>query len=421
MADYDILVTDLSVIVTADPERSSSENPLGRVESGVIGVKDGRLAYVGPASGLPRDAQAAETFSARNAVAFPGLIDGHTHPVFGGSREDEYARRLSGVPYMRIAAEGGGINRTVRDTRLATEDELFGRSRRWLDEMLRQGVTTLEAKSGYGLDMQTELKMLSVIGRLDREHAMDVVPTFLGAHEFPPEYRERREAYVNLVIGEMLPAVEAQGIARFCDVFCEQGVFTIGQTSRILNAAMDRGLTPRFHADEFVESGGALLACEIGAVAADHLTAVGKNAIAAMEQSDVIACLLPSTSYYLGHGHYAPARAFLEKGVRVALASDFNPGSSVGCNLPLTVNTACTQMKMTFAEALLAVTRHAAESLLLGDRLGQLRQGYQADILLLDIPRPEYFVYHFGRNHTWKVLKKGRIAYESPFEPVFLS
>lgn len=422
MKAFDLLIVDIGELVTADPAKTEKDNPLGRIPKAAVGVTGGVIAFAGPEADLPGGARetAKDLFEARGSVVFPGLIDSHTHPVFGGSREDEFARRLKGAPYMQIASEGGGINSTVRHTRAASEEELFIRAKHWLDEMLRWGVTCIEAKSGYGLETETELKQLRVIGRLGETQPMDVVPTFLGAHEFPPEYRDRRDAYVDLVIEEMLPAVIDQGIARFCDVFCEEGVFTIDQTSRILLAASELGLAIRFHAGEFADIGGALLAAEIGAVAADHLSAISGDSIAAMEQSDVIAALLPATSYYLGNGEYAPARRIIDGGVRVVLASDFNPGSAVGCNLPLVANMGCTQMKMTFEEAVLAITRHAADSLLIGDRAGRISPGMQADLLFLDIPRPEYFVYHFGRKHTWKVMKKGEWAYENPAEPVFL-
>jgi len=422
MAGYDLLIVNLSEIVSADPALETPDDPLGRILNGALGIAHGCLAFVGPEAALPREARrdAQRVIDAKRAVAFPGFIDGHTHLVFAGTREDEFARRVAGMPYMQIAAEGGGILSTVRATRAATEGELYGRARHWLDEMLRWGTTTIEAKSGYGLETETELKQLRVIRRLDRDHAMEITPTFLGAHEFPPEYRDRREAYVDLVVEEMLPAVADEGLARFCDVFCEAGVFTVAQARRILEAGMARGLLPRFHADEFADTGGAALAADLGAPAADHLMAANPAHVPAMREAGVCAALLPATSYYLGNQKYADARMFLAGGVAVALATDFNPGSSVVCNLPFVANLGMTQLRMTFAEAVLAITRHAARSLRLDDRLGSLAVGMQADVAIMDIPRPEYFAYHVGRNHAWKVVKQGRVVYENPTSPVFL-
>ncbi len=420
---FDLLIHNLSVCLTADPARATQEDALGRIADAAIGVRGDRLVYVGPEAGVDaqRRSDAKATLDARGAVAMPGLIDSHTHPVFGGSREEEFARRISGVPYMQIAAEGGGINATVRATRAADEDALYRRSRAWLEDMLRLGVTTVEAKSGYGLTTESELKQLRVIGRLRDTLPMRVVPTFMGAHEFPPEYKNDPEGYVDLVIDEMLPAVVEQGIARFCDVFCEEGVFNLTQTSRILIAASEHGLGLRLHADEFVDSGGALVACEVGAIAADHLMAVSPEGMAALHQSDVVAGLLPATSYYLGLQRYAPARALIEAGVRVALASDFNPGSAVFSNLQWVANMGCTQLRMSFEEVVLAVTRHAAAALALEYETGSLVEGLSADVLLLDIPRPEYLVYHVGRNHAWTVVQAGRVAWRSESDPVFLS
>lgn len=425
MDAFDLLITDISDAVTVDPgsaESDDSGDGLGIIRSAAIGIREGKIAFVGPQAKLTPDVQSAakRRFPARGAVVLPGLIDSHTHPVFSGSREDEFASRIAGISYMQIAEQGGGIKRTVRETRAATELELHIRARAWLDEMLSCGVTTIEAKSGYGLDIETELKQLRVLGKLDETHPIDVLASFMGAHEFPEGYESNREAYVEFVIEEALPSVAEQGIARFCDVFCETGVFSVDQSRRILTTAADLGLGLRLHADEFVESGGALLAAELGALSADHLTATGEAGMQAMAKEGVIATLLPGVSFYLGSAHYAKASRFIEHGVRVALASDFNPGSSVNCNLPLIACIAATQMKMQFHEIIAAITHHPASSLMLENRVGQLKIGMQADLLLLDIPRPEYFIYHVGRNHTWRVLKNGEWVYENPRSPIFL-
>lgn len=422
MIPVDLLILDIAELVTADPSRATPDNPLGRIRDAALGIRQGRVVWLGEQATLPPELRsgAARTLSARNAVAFPGLVDSHAHPVFGGTREVEFARRIAGVPYMQIAREGGGINATVRKTRELSHEALVRRGADWLNEMLAFGVTTVEAKSGYGLDLETELKQLAAIAALRDSLPLDIVPTFLGAHEFPPEYRERREDFVSLVIDEMIPAVVEQDVARICDVFCEEGVFSIAQTRRILTAARDAGLGIRFHADEFVYTGGAELAVELGALAADHLTAITDAGIAALAASDVCACVLPGTSYYLGHGHYAPARKLLDSGATLVVASDFNPGSCVIHNLPAVAGIAVTQMKLTFEEVLLAVTRNAAKSLGLS-HVGFLAEGMQADVVLLDMPSPEYWTYHQGRNHTWKVIKRGEAVVESPRPAVFLS
>jgi len=419
MKNYDLVISNIKTLVTCDGSQASSDNPLGIIHNASIAINGEQIAFAGLASEL--SGKAKHTVSARNAVVFPGLVDSHTHLVFGGSREEEFARRISGVPYMQIAKEGGGINYTVRKTRESGEEELYNRAYAWLDEMLANGVTTIEAKSGYGLNTETELKQLRVIERLNNDHPIEIVPTFLGAHEFPPEYKEKREDYVNLVIDEMLPAVKQQGIAKFCDVFCEEGVFTIEQSRRILQAAKDLGFKIRFHADEFVDTSGAALAAELEAKSADHLMAASIENIKKMASKNVYAALLPGTSYFLGNGKYAEARQFIEAGAKTVLATDFNPGSSVICNLPFIANLAATQMKMTFEEIIPSITINAADSLSIGEQTGNIAKGKQADLLLLDMPKPEYFIYHAARNHTQMVFKKGKLVFENPRKDVFLN
>jgi len=418
-APYDLLIKNISTMLTCTAE---GEGSLGIIKGAAIASVDGKIAWVGKESELPTEAanSAADVIDARGAVAFPGLIDSHTHLVFGGSRQDEWARKLAGVPYMQIAAEGGGINATVRATRAASEDELYERASRWLDEMLSWGVTCVEGKTGYGLDTGTELKILEVMERLDKQHAVEVIPTFMGAHDFPPEYRENREAYIRLILDEMLPAVGEQGYARFCDVFCEEGAFSPDQASRILIAAQDYGMVPRLHADQFRDSGAAELAADIGAIAADHLENMDDRNIPLLKEKDVVAGLLPICSLYLNYS-YPQARKMLDAGMRVAIATDFNPGSSMCSNLPFAAQLACMQMKMRFDEAILGITRSASESLLMENKIGMLAEGLRMDIALMDIPTPEYFLYHVGRKHTWKVIKRGKVVWENSAEPVFLS
>lgn len=414
------LIRNIATLVTLDPARQNAANPLGEIRDAALFVRDGKVAWTGPQAEFANAENAAyETIDAQGAVATPGLIDSHTHAVFGGSREDEFARRLAGVPYMQIAAEGGGIHRTVRDTRAASEEWLFLRAKAWLFEMLAEGVTTVEIKSGYGLDLENELKQLRVIARLTAELPLRVVPTFMGAHEIPIEYKSRRAAYVDRLCGELLPTVAEAGLARFCDVFCEEGVFTVSEARRILTTAKALGLAPRMHADEFVCTEGALLAAELGCASADHLMAVSQAGIEALAQAGVVAGLLPATTYMLGSSQYAPARKLLEHGVKVALATDFNPGSCCCSNLPLVMNMGATQLRMRFDEVLTAVTANAADSLRLHEETGRLLPGFAADLVLWDIPRPEYLIYHLGRHQAHAVFCQGRLAYQNPAPPVF--
>jgi imidazolonepropionase len=365
---------------------------------------------------------ALDRFAALDAGAgtvTPGLIDPHTHLLFAGSREAEWEMRRQGQGYLEILAGGGGILATVARTRAATADELHRHGRRWLDEMLRRGVTTVEAKSGYGLDRKTELRLLEVAGRLGREGPVEVVPTFLGAHAVPAEYRGRPDAagaYVETVLEDQLPAIAGQGVARFCDVFCEPGVFSVTQARRVLQAGSTLGLKPRLHADELAASGGAELAAELGAASADHLAAVSEEGIATLADAadrgrPVIATLLPATTFNLVTEHYAPARQLIEKGVPVALGTDFNPGTSPTPNLPLVMAIGCRQLRMTPAEALAAVTINAAAALGLTATHGSLEPGKQADLVVWNVPTYQQLPYWLGADLVRAVVKRGELVF----------
>lgn len=351
----------------------------------------------------------------------PGLVDPHTHLVFAGSRTGELLLRLQGASYLDLLAAGGGILATVRETRAASRSALLAHGRRWLDVMLRRGATTVEVKSGYGLDLTTELRLLEVAAALGAEGPVEVVPTFLGAHAVPPEYgtgdgsRVGRERYVRHVIEEQLPAVVAQGTARSCDVFCEAGVFEVDEARAILSAARAHGLAVRLHADELAPSGGAELAAELGALSADHLVAVSEAGIEALAATaevgrPVVAVLLPTTSWFLGEGRFAPARRLLERGVPVALGTDFNPGTSPTPNLQLVMTLAVLELRMTPAEALSAVTVNAAHALGLGDRVGSLEAGRLADLVVWDVGSVEELPYWAGADLVWAVVKAGRVV-----------
>jgi imidazolonepropionase len=340
----------------------------------------------------------------------PGFVDAHTHPVFAGTREDEYEMRAAGLTYQQIASQGGGIRSTVRKTRAASEDELFEMALPRVRWLLEHGTTTVEAKSGYGLTLADEVKILRVIARLNAETALELVPTFLGAHEIPDEYRDGREDYIRLVIDEMLPLVAAEGLARYCDVFCESHVFTVDESRRVLARAKELGLGVRLHAEQLSLSGGARLGAELGAATADHLEWIDADGIIALRQTGVVAVLLPGAVFNLGLTRYAPARAMIEAGLPVALATDFNPGSSPTPSMQMILSIACTQMRVTPAEAIAAATINGAYSLGCGDRLGSLEAGKQADIVVFDCADYRQIPYLFGINHALVVIKTGRIV-----------
>jgi imidazolonepropionase len=408
--------------------RRTADDPSGP-EAPAVACWEGRIAAVGPraaveasieADGLPLGRFAR--VDAAGGTVTPGLIDPHTHLLFAGSREDELVQRQRGASYLDILAAGGGILSTVAATRAASEGELLAHGRRWLDEMLGHGVTTLEAKSGYGLDLETELRLVDVAYRLGREGPIDVVPTWLGAHAVPPEYRARpdgTDAYVRHLVDEQLPGIAAHGRARFADVFCEVGVFSQSQSRRVLEAARSLGLIPRLHADELAPSGGAELAAELGAASADHLATPSREGIDALAAAadagePVVATLLPVTTWFLMKDHHAPARAFIEAGVPVAIGTDFNPGTSPTPNLTLAMSFACINLRMSPDEVLAAVTINAARALALEDEIGSLEPGKAADIVIWRVPTTDRIPYHPGADLVRTVIKRGRIVLDRP-------
>jgi imidazolonepropionase len=391
----------------------------------VVAAWEGRILAVGPRADLEKVLE-SEGYSlgrfarldARGGTVTPGLVDPHTHLLFAGSREDELELRQRGAGYMEILAAGGGILSTVAATRAASAEALHAHGRRWLDEMLGHGTTTIEAKSGYGLDLATELRLLAVAHELGKAGPIEIVPTFLGAHAVPPEYRSRpdgAEAYVRSIIDEQLPGVAAQGRARFCDVFCEEGAFTADQSRRILLAASGFGLLSRLHADELVPSGGAELAAEIGAVSADHLAApseAGMTALAeaAAEGRAVVATLLPATTWFLMKDHHAPARRFIERSIPVAIGTDFNPGTSPTASMPLAMTVACLSLGLTPDEALVAATINAAHAIGLGDEIGSLEGGKAADFVIWNVPTSRQIPYWPAADLVRTVVKRGRVV-----------
>ncbi len=397
-----------------------------------VAVWEGRVLAAGPRTELVQALEGSgypiarfARVDAQGGTVTPGLIDPHTHLLFAGSRENELVLRQRGADYLEILQAGGGILSTVAATRAATEDQLLEHGRRWLGEMLAHGTTTIEAKSGYGLDLKTELRLLDVAHRLGKEGPIEVLPTWLGAHAVAPEFRSRpdgTEAYVRHLLEEQLPGVAAQGRARFADVFCERGVFSPAQSRRILQEAARLGLQSRLHADELAPSGGAELAAELGALSADHLAVpspAGIDALAAAagRGQPVVAVLLPATTWFLMHDEVAPARAFIDRGVPVALATDFNPGTSPTASLPFVLTVACLTLKLTPTEALAAVTVNAAAALGIADEVGSIESGRQADLAVWSVPTHRQIPYWPAADLIRAVVKRGRVVLEREAAP----
>ena len=377
-------------------------------DAGVLS-RDGKIAWVGPMrewqGALPPD---VPEIDAGGMTVLPGFVDSHTHAMFAGSREKEFALRSEGATYRQIAEAGGGILSTIGHVRAAGKKALKRQTAGFMNAMMRSGTTTVEVKSGYGLDMDSEIKMLEAITELGAEELMGVVSTFLGAHAVPPEYSGRTGDYVALLVDRIIPYVGRKKLARFCDVFCEQGYFDLDETGSVLGAARKWGMDLKVHADELTPMGGAELAARLGAVSADHLEHVSVRGIAAMKEAGVVAGLLPGVSFFLNHG-YAPARALIDAGVAVAIASDFNPGSCMSWSMPMMMTIACTQMQMTPEEAITASTLNGAAALRLSGEIGSIEVGKRADIIIADVPDYRFLAYHFGTNHVRTIIKNGTI------------
>lgn len=397
------------------PRRGRALSDLGLVRDGAVLIRDGNIEAVGSTRSLERhpSARRAEKVSAKDLVVLPGFVDSHTHLVFPASRAGEYEQRILGASYEEIARRGGGILSTVKKLRRASGKLLLHQARQWLAEFAAHGTTTLEAKSGYGLDLKNEIKILETIRRLNREGPLEIVSTFLGAHVVPREYGRKPEPYVHLLVRRMIPTIASRGLAEFCDVFCDREAFTPAQARLILTAARVCGMEPRLHAEQLTRTGGARLAAELHAVSVDHLERVNRADIRRLAGSETICTLLPGAVFHLGKSTHAPARALIEAGAAVALATDFNPGTSPTVSMPMILSLACNEMRMTPAEAISAATINGAHALRRGDRLGSLERGKQADLCAFELCDYREIPYYFGVNRCRWTLKRGQVIYDS--------
>ncbi len=417
MAGKKLLIKHASELITCAgpaPKKGTAMADIGIIADGALLAEDGTILWTGPTAELPvKDESGWEVIDAAGKCVMPGFVDSHTHMVFGGYRAEEFFWRLAGTPYLEILERGGGILNTVQATRQASLAELKELAAKRLQDMLAMGVTTVEGKSGYGLDKETELRQLAVMDELNREQPVEIVPTFMGAHAVPPEYKGRPDEYVDYIIKEVLPAVAKQGVAEFCDVFCEKGVFSLEQSRRLLEAARALGLKAKLHADEIVSLGGAELAAELNACSADHLLQASDAGIADLSEKETVATLLPMTAFCLRES-YARARAMIDSGAAVALATDYNPGSCFSHAIPLVAALAAIQLAMKPAEIVTALTINGAAAVNRAGKIGSLEKGKQADIVILEYPSHLFLVYHAGMNIVEKVIKHGQLVWNKP-------
>ena len=404
-----LLLTNIGMLATPQGTAAKSGAEQGNIQilkDAWVLVEDGVITQVG--TGAVPEVADAKVVDAEGKLVTPGLVDAHTHLIFGGWRQNELGMKLHGKTYLEIQNAGGGIQSSTNATRGATEEELTQKAAKALDEMMSLGTTTVEAKSGYGLATEHELKALQVIKNLNERHAMDIVPTFMGAHLVPKEYKENRKEYIRLVCEEMMPLVAKQGIAKFNDVFCEADTFDVDEARQVLEAGLKYGLRPKIHADEIEAIGGSVLAGEIGAISAEHLIVCPPEGIESLAKGGVIACLLPATSFNLG-ATFAPARDMVNAGVPVAMATDFNPGSCPCLNLQFVINLGCLKYRLTPEEVLTAVTLNGAAAIDMADKVGSVEPGKQGDLVIWDAPDLDYICYRLGSNLVKTVIKRGEV------------
>lgn len=407
----DLVIKNIGKLATMrsgkNPKVKERMNEIEILENAYVAIGDGKFVDIGQGESYKKIInQTSKIDDADGLLVTPGLIDAHTHLVHGGSRENEFSKKISGVPYIDILKQGGGILSTVKSTRESTFEELYHKARKSLDRMLELGVTTIESKSGYGLDMDTEIKQLQVSHKLSKDHPIDLVHTFLGAHAIPVEYKGNSEKYIDILVNEIMPKVRELGLAEFCDVFCEEGAFSITESELILSKAKEIGYKLKIHADEIESLGGAELSARLNCISSDHLMAASEEGIKMMAKNNVIANLLPATSFNLNKS-YASARKMIDLGVPIALSSDYNPGSCPSENLQFVMQLGCIGLKMTPYEVLNAVTINAAYAIDRQDEIGSIEVGKKADLVVFDAPNIEYLMYHFGVNHVNKVYKDG--------------
>ena len=413
----DLILKNIGKLVTMQGSSSfrvkEEMNKINIIENAYIAVKNGKILAIGVGDEFGNlCGEDTKIHDAEGLLVTPGLIDSHTHLIHGGSRENEFSMKLNGVPYIEILNNGGGILSTVKATKEASEEALYKKAKKSLDRMLEFGVTTVEEKSGYGLELNTEIKQLEVARELDKNHPVDLVHTFLGAHAVPEEYKENHKAYIDILVDVMMPKIKDMGLAEFCDVFCEEGVFTIEESEYILQKAKEMGYKLKIHADEIESLGGAELAAKLGCVSADHLMAASDEGIKMMAENNVVANILPATSFNLNK-NYADCRKMIDMGAIVSLSSDYNPGSCPSENLQLVMQLGCLHLKMTPNEVLTAVTINAAYAIDRADKIGSIEVGKNADFVVFDARNVEYLMYHFGINHTKKVYKNGNLVVDN--------
>ena len=394
------------------PRTKDGMEDLGIIEDGVVAISGDKIAVVGKNKDVLDEIEITnetKIIDAKNKVVLPGFVDCHTHPVFANTREDEFEMRIKGKTYQEIAASGGGIKSSVKNLRSKTKEELIRLVLPRLDRMLSYGTTTIEAKSGYGLSLEDEIKMLEVIRELNKIHPIDLIPTFLGAHEISEEYKNNRKEYIKLITERMIPEVAKRKLAVFCDIFCEKGVFDIEESREILKTAKDHGFGLKLHADQLSALGGSKLAAELKAISADHLEFIDDDGIEKMRESGVIGVLLPGACFGLGLREYPPARKMIERGLPVALATDFNPGSSMTESVPMILSLACLMMRMTPAEAMVASTINSAYAVDKGNEMGSIEKGKKADMVIWNVQNYKEIPYHFGVNLVEQVIKDGKV------------
>jgi imidazolonepropionase len=414
-----LLITGASQLLTlrgSGPRRGNSLSKLGLIEDGALLMRDGLIVAVGARAEVEKlpEARAAEKLDLGGRVALPGFVDSHTHLVHAASRAEEYELKIAGSSYEEIARKGGGILNSVKKVRAATKEALKKRALAALKQFAANGTTTLEAKSGYGLDVASELKILRLHKELAADQPLEIVSTFLGAHVVPEEYRGKTggaERYIQLMEQNMLPEIGESRLAEFCDVFCDRGAFTVGQSKRVLQAGRQWGLAPRLHAEQLSRTGAARLAILLRAASCDHLEKVNKSDIQALGKSETVVTLLPGCNFHLGLEQYAPARALIDAGAVVSLATDYNPGTSPTLSMPMILSLACTQLRMTPAEAIAAATTNAAYALRRGESIGSLEVGKQADFAVFEVADYREIPYYFGVNHCWMTVKRGRVIH----------